>query len=82
MSSMDIATEQNLNELVKVGEALLKKPVSTVNLETGVYEPSHAVTNEEALRRFVTDMIKKLIRMRRQLLYNQKPIKMFDIIIN
>ena len=59
-SSVDIATEQNLNELVKVGEALLKKPVSRVNLETGVCEPSHEVTNEEALRRFVPNMVRKI----------------------
>ncbi|EXB86649.1 Patatin group A-3 [Morus notabilis] len=52
VSSVDIATKENLNELVKVGEALLKKPVSRVNLETGVCEPSHHhVTNEEALIR-------------------------------
>ncbi|KAL5558904.1 hypothetical protein UlMin_035115 [Ulmus minor] len=49
--SVDIATEENLNELVKVGEALLKKPVSRVNLDIGVYEPAHDITNEEALTR-------------------------------
>ncbi|KAL5582786.1 hypothetical protein UlMin_015228 [Ulmus minor] len=53
LSSVDIATEENLIELVKVGEALLKKPVSRVNLDTGVYEPAHSPTNEEALTRFV-----------------------------
>ncbi|XP_062081112.1 patatin-like protein 2 [Humulus lupulus] len=52
VSSVDIATKENLNELVKVGEALLKKPVAMVNLETGSFEPSHNdVTNEEAIRR-------------------------------
>ncbi|KAL5582785.1 hypothetical protein UlMin_015227 [Ulmus minor] len=54
LSSMDIATEENLIELVKVGEALLKKPVSGVNLDTGVYEPAHSATNEEALTRVAT----------------------------
>ena len=51
-ASMDIATKENLDNLVKIGEALLKKPVSQVNLERGVYEPSHGSTNEEALRRY------------------------------
>ncbi|CAK9150230.1 unnamed protein product [Ilex paraguariensis] len=34
-SSVDVATEENLNRLVEIGETLLKKPVSRVNLETG-----------------------------------------------
>ncbi|PON49739.1 Patatin-related protein [Parasponia andersonii] len=50
-SSVDIATEENLTKLVKIGEDLLKKPVSMVNLDTGVFSPSHGATNEEALRR-------------------------------
>eukprot|EP00256_Glycine_max_P066499 XP_025981094.1 patatin-like protein 2 isoform X2 [Glycine max] len=53
MSSVDMATEKNLNDLVKVGESLLKKPVSKVNLKTGVYEPVKSYeTNEEALKGF------------------------------
>ncbi|KAA8537724.1 hypothetical protein F0562_027286 [Nyssa sinensis] len=36
VSSVDIATERNLEDLVKVSEELLKKPVSRVNLETGL----------------------------------------------
>ncbi|XP_068314244.1 patatin-like protein 2 isoform X2 [Pyrus communis] len=51
VSSVDIATEENLNNLIKVGEKLLKKPVSRVNLDTGVFEPAHQSTNEEALVR-------------------------------
>ncbi|XP_062105208.1 patatin-like protein 2 [Humulus lupulus] len=50
-SSVDIATEENLNKLVKIGEELLLKPVSMVNLETGIYSPKHGTTNGEALRR-------------------------------
>ena len=53
VSSVDIATQENLNNLVKVGEELLKKPVSRVNLQTGIYEPAHQDTNEEALVRYV-----------------------------
>ncbi|KAF9622477.1 hypothetical protein IFM89_031881, partial [Coptis chinensis] len=35
-SSVDIATKENLDNLVVIGERLLKKPVSRVNLETGL----------------------------------------------
>lgn len=52
VSSVDIATEKNLEDLVKVGEGLLKKPVSRVNLETGLFERSGQETNEEALIRY------------------------------
>ena len=54
MSSVDIATKENLENLVKVGEELLKKPVSRVNLENGQFEPAGKVTNEEALIRYKT----------------------------
>ncbi|KAM1089006.1 hypothetical protein ACFX19_017045 [Malus domestica] len=52
VSSVDIATEKNLDNLVKVGEGLLKQPVSRVNLETGIFEVCNHETNEEALIRF------------------------------
>lgn len=52
-SSVDIATEENLHKLEQIGETLLKKPVSRVNLETGQFEPvdKNGETNEEALVR-------------------------------
>ncbi|XP_065622292.1 patatin-like protein 2, partial [Quercus suber] len=49
ISSMDIATKENLDNLVKVGEELLDKPVSRVNLDTGILEPTNQGTNREAL---------------------------------
>ncbi|CAN6466724.1 unnamed protein product [Victoria cruziana] len=52
LASVDMATEENLANLVKVGEELLKKPVSRVNLETGLFEPVDEGTNEEALIKF------------------------------
>ncbi|KAI3867264.1 hypothetical protein MKW98_001698 [Papaver atlanticum] len=61
LSSMDIATKENLESLVRVGEELLKKPVTQVNVETGHLEPVvhndqenllHQETNQEALIRF------------------------------
>lgn len=49
---MDLATEKNLQALVKVGDELLGKPVSVVNLETGDHEPvPGGGTNKEALAR-------------------------------
>ncbi|KAK4599500.1 hypothetical protein RGQ29_009524 [Quercus rubra] len=52
VSSVDISTKENMENLAKVVEGLLKKPVSRVNLETGNLEPSKHETNEEALIRF------------------------------
>ena len=52
VTSVDVATEQNMDDLVKVGEELLKKPVARVNLETGIYEASNHETNEAALIRY------------------------------
>ncbi|CAN6478481.1 unnamed protein product [Victoria cruziana] len=52
-SSVDISTQENLDNLVKVGEALLEKPVSRMNMETGVFEPKFDEgTNKDALIRF------------------------------
>ncbi|WRX31258.1 Patatin-like phospholipase domain - like 10 [Theobroma cacao] len=52
VSSVDIATKENLENLVKVGEELLKKPVSRVNLDNGKFEPiNNEDTNENALIR-------------------------------
>lgn len=51
---MDVATDKNMKDLVKVGEDLLNKPVSRVNLQTGVSEAvSHDETNAEALKRYI-----------------------------
>lgn len=52
VSSVDIATKENLEDLVKVGEGLLKKPVSRMNLQTDNFEPSNHETNAEALIRY------------------------------
>lgn len=53
VSSVDIATNENLEKLSEIGENLLKKPVSRVNLENGVFEPlKNGGTNEDALKRF------------------------------
>ncbi|KAK7383114.1 hypothetical protein VNO78_28783 [Psophocarpus tetragonolobus] len=51
-SSVDIATKENLEKLCHIGEKLLKKPVSRLNLENGVFEPlKNRGTNEDALKR-------------------------------
>ncbi|KAG6674753.1 hypothetical protein I3842_15G060800 [Carya illinoinensis] len=50
-ASVDDSTKENLNELVEIGQRLLKKPVSRVNLQTGLFESVKSCgTNEEALR--------------------------------
>ncbi|KAG6697499.1 hypothetical protein I3842_09G203500 [Carya illinoinensis] len=68
VSSVDIATKKNLDDLVKVGEELLKEPVSRVNLETGLFEFCSHETNEEALRRFA-----KILSQERQLRHANSP---------
>ncbi|XP_040997731.1 patatin-like protein 2 [Juglans microcarpa x Juglans regia] len=69
VSSVDVATSKNLDDLVKVGEELLRKPVARVNLETGVYEPSNSETNEQALRRFA-----KLLSQERHRRHSRSPV--------
>uniref|UniRef100_A0A5B7BX65 Patatin n=1 Tax=Davidia involucrata TaxID=16924 RepID=A0A5B7BX65_DAVIN len=52
-SSVDIATNENMQRLVQIGEELLGKAVSRVNLETGRFEAVEGEgTNEAALSRF------------------------------
>lgn len=49
-ASTDNSKRENLENLVKIGNDLLKKPVSNVNLETGLCEPTQGRgTYEEAL---------------------------------
>ncbi|XP_059454420.1 patatin-like protein 2 [Corylus avellana] len=69
ISSMDIATTENLDDLVEAGEALLKKPVSRVNLDTGIFEVANHETNEEALTRFA-----KLLSQERHLRHARSPV--------
>ncbi|XP_027078551.2 patatin-like protein 2 [Coffea arabica] len=52
-SSVDVATTENMETLVQIGNSLLQKPVSRVNLETGRSEAVQGEgTNEEALTQF------------------------------
>ncbi|KAI5439253.1 patatin-like protein 1 isoform X1 [Lathyrus oleraceus] len=53
LASVDISTKDNLNNLVKAGENLLKKKFTRVNLDSGVYEtvPDKGTIQEE-LNRF------------------------------
>ncbi|XP_068641249.1 patatin-like protein 1 [Aristolochia californica] len=52
-ASVDDSTTANLENLQRIGEALLQKPVSRVNLRTGIYEPvRNGGTNQNALVKF------------------------------
>ncbi|KAL0302806.1 UNVERIFIED_CONTAM: Patatin-like protein 2 [Sesamum angustifolium] len=52
-SSVDVATRENLDRLVTIGERLLKGPVSRVNFSTGLTEPiPNGGTNEDAITRY------------------------------
>ncbi|XP_056169998.1 patatin-like protein 2 [Syzygium oleosum] len=58
--SLDKATRKNLNELVKIGENLLQKRVSRVNLETGKLEEIDGeCTNKDALKCFTNRLSKE-----------------------
>ncbi|XP_055834953.1 patatin-like protein 2 [Solanum dulcamara] len=57
-ASVDVATKGNLERLVEIGKNLLKKPLSRINLETGLTESiPKGGTNEEALKRFATLLV-------------------------
>ncbi|KAA3488826.1 patatin-like protein 2 [Gossypium australe] len=51
VASVDIATKENLENLVKVGENLLKKPVSRVNLEN-----AQVLSKEKRLRHMTSPL--------------------------
>lgn len=52
-ASVDIATKENLEKLEQIGERLLNKPVSRVNIETGLSEPvANGETNAEVLKKY------------------------------
>ncbi|XP_062157794.1 patatin-like protein 2 isoform X2 [Alnus glutinosa] len=68
LSSVDVATTKNLDDLVKASETLLKKPISRMNLETGIFEVVNKETNEEALKRFA-----KLLSQERHLRHANSP---------
>lgn len=52
-SSVDISTKENMDKLVKIGETLLTKPISRVNMKTGLFEQCKSGrTNEAALKEF------------------------------
>ncbi|KOM33740.1 hypothetical protein LR48_Vigan01g329600 [Vigna angularis] len=72
LSSVDIATEKNLNGLVQVAEALLKKTVSKINLRTGVHENVDSnETNADALKRFA-ERLSKQRRFRKSVMSKYK----------
>ncbi|XP_042495815.1 patatin-like protein 2 [Macadamia integrifolia] len=72
LSSVDISTKENLSNLVKVGEELLKKPLSRVNLETGLTEPvKTGGTNAEALKKFA-ELLSKERKLRQERSPNNK----------
>lgn len=53
-SSVDISTRKNMEDLIQIGNDLLKKPAGRVNLETGTYEPiARGGTNADAIDHFV-----------------------------
>lgn len=59
-STVDVATSENLQRLMEIGQELLKKPVSRVNLDTGrLEELKDEGTNEEALAHFARLLVEE-----------------------
>jgi hypothetical protein len=62
---VDIATKENMEALIGIGKGLLEKPVSRVNIDTGMFVPiprqGEVVTNAMAL----ADFAKKLSEERK-----------------
>ncbi|MFS7952464.1 putative peptidase C1A, papain, patatin-like phospholipase domain-containing protein [Helianthus anomalus] len=56
MASMDLATDENLENLVEAGEKLLKKPVTRMNFVTGEVEHDPHITNEMVIESFATTL--------------------------
>ncbi|GLU19986.1 hypothetical protein SLE2022_362050 [Rubroshorea leprosula] len=50
---LDLATKENMQKLVEIGQELLKRPMSRMNLGNGIFESAEGNrTNEEALTAF------------------------------
>ncbi|KAL6993708.1 hypothetical protein U1Q18_011821 [Sarracenia purpurea var. burkii] len=71
-ASVDIATKENMERLVEIGNELLKKKVSRVNVETGTFDAVEGEgTNEEALTRFAK-LLSKEKNLRQKLTENSE----------
>ncbi|XP_042974432.1 patatin-like protein 2 [Carya illinoinensis] len=59
-AGIDLTSSENLDRLVEIGNELLKKPVSRVNLDTGKFEEiKNEGTNEEVLTRFAKQLVQE-----------------------
>lgn len=66
-NSVDVATQENLAKLVTIGEEMLTKPVSRVDLRSGLTQPvPDAGTNEEALKRYSHTEYEKKVGLEKQ----------------
>ncbi|WOG90684.1 hypothetical protein DCAR_0309928 [Daucus carota subsp. sativus] len=66
-SSVDISTKENLEKLVEIGETLLKKPVSRINLDNGAYERfAKLLSQERSLRELRSPHTNKALKSQAQ----------------
>ena len=59
---MDNASEKNMEDLIKIGQGLLKKPLARVSTMTGVYETvdgEPTTTNHDQLKGFAKILTKE-----------------------
>ncbi|KAI3686761.1 hypothetical protein L1987_80448 [Smallanthus sonchifolius] len=72
---VDVATKDNMLKLEEIGENLLEKPASRVNLKTGLSQPiGNGQTNAQALKRFA----KLLSEEKKQRESSETPLKAFN----
>ncbi|KAJ1685818.1 hypothetical protein LUZ63_017208 [Rhynchospora breviuscula] len=67
LASMDNSSLENMDKLIQIGKDLLDAPVSTVNLETGIFEPDRKApcTNAQMLTKFAEKLsVERKIRGR------------------
>ncbi|KAI3686757.1 hypothetical protein L1987_80446 [Smallanthus sonchifolius] len=72
---VDVATKDNMLKLEEIGENLLEKPDSRVNLKTGLSQPiGNGQTNAQALKRFA----KLLSEEKKQRESSETPLKAYN----
>ncbi|WVZ66729.1 hypothetical protein U9M48_015913 [Paspalum notatum var. saurae] len=60
VATVDVATKENMEELIRIGESMLDKTVSRVDMETGKPVPvPEEGTNADALTRFAHELSKE-----------------------
>ncbi|KAL7129210.1 hypothetical protein ABFS83_13G049500 [Erythranthe nasuta] len=81
-SSLDVATKKNLEDVVKIGESLLEKPVSSIYLDSRIYLPSSGEgANKEALIRLAA-VLSREKRVRNSATNKKSMVKASNLVVS